>query len=171
MLLLFCSLIYILRIILWHLFRDFGAQEMVLQSSGMLTGFKEIIQNTVLLRITSFRFTSYMETTAYTVSLPILVARMANGKSQVNAQLHSYSISLIHLGLIVSGICGSWILKRKPKWIIFLISLICIVLASIIALFVRQPFYLQETALPFGMGLYLLRTATVIIGQALTKKK
>ncbi|CAH2560099.1 MFS transporter [Cardinium endosymbiont of Oedothorax gibbosus] len=171
MLLLLCSFIYILRIIPWQLFRNLGAKEMALQPSGMLTGFKEIAQNPGLLRITSFRLVSYIATIAYTVSLPILVARIANGNSQVNAQLHSYSISMMHLGFIVSGICGSWILKRKPKWIIcfFNISPIFIVLASIMAFYVTQPCYLQATALLYGMGLYLLRTAIGIIGQALTQ--
>ncbi|TSJ81252.1 MFS transporter [Cardinium endosymbiont of Dermatophagoides farinae] len=173
MLLLLCSLIYMLRIIPWLLFRHLGAKEMALQPSGMLTGFKEIVQNPGLLRITSFRLVSYIATIAYTVSLPILVARMANGNSQVNAQLHSYSISMMHLGFIVSGICGSWILNRKPKWIIcfFNISPIFIVLASVMAFYVKEPFHLQLTALLHGMGLYLLRTATSIIGQALTKKE
>lgn len=174
MVLLFCSLIYILRIIPWQLFRtaDLSAQEHALPPSGMLTGFKEIVQNPGLLRITSFRLMNYIATIAYTVSLPILVARMAKGNSQVNATLHSYSISMIHLGFIASGICGSWILKRKPKWIIcfFNISPIFIVLASIMAFYVTQPFYLQVTALLYGMGLYLFRTAIAIIGQALTKK-
>ncbi|WP_342265000.1 hypothetical protein [Cardinium endosymbiont of Philonthus spinipes] len=172
MLLLLCSLIYILRIIPWKLFRDLGAKEMLRQPSGMLTGFKEIIQNPGLVRMTSFRLVSYIAIIAYTVSLPILVARMANGNSQVNAALHSYSISMMHLGFIVSGICGSWILKRRPRWIVgfFNISPICIVLASIVAFYVRQPGYLQATALLYGMGLYLLRTAIAIIGQALTQK-
>lgn len=172
MLLLLCSFIYILRIIPWQLFRNLGEKEITLQPSGMLTGFKEIVQNPGLLRITSFRLVSYIAATAYTVSLPILVARIANGNSQVNAQLHSYSISMMHLGFIVSGICGSWILKRKPKWIIcfFNISPIFIVLAPIMAFYVRQAFYLQASALLYGMGLYLLRTAIAIIGQALTQK-
>ncbi|WP_419241200.1 hypothetical protein [Cardinium endosymbiont of Nabis limbatus] len=172
MLLLLCSFIYILRIIPWQLFRNFGAKKMALQPSGMLTGFKEIVQNPGLLQVTSFRLVSYIATIAYTVSLPILVARIANGNSQINAQLHSYSTSMIHLGFIVSGICGSWILKRKPKWIIrfFNISPVFIVLASITAFYVKKPFHLQATALLYGMGLYLLRTAVSIIGQALTKK-
>ncbi|MCT4696877.1 hypothetical protein [Candidatus Cardinium sp. TP] len=172
MLLLLCSGIYILRIIPWQLLRDLGAKEMAVQPSGMLTGFKEIVQNSGLLRITSFRLVSYIATIAYTVSLPILVARMANGNSEVNAQLHSYSMSLMHLGFILSGICGSWILKRRPKCIIcfFNISPICIVVASIIAFYVQQPGYLQATALLYGMGLYLFRTAIAIIGQALTQK-
>ncbi len=174
MLLLVCSFIYMLRIIPWQLFRaaNLGAQEIGLEPSGMLTGFREIVRNPGLLRITSFRLVNYIATIAYTVSLPILVARMANGNSQVNAAIHSYSISMIHLGFIVSGLFGSWILKRKPKWIIcfFNISPIFIVLASIMAFYVRQPCYLQITALLYGMGLYLFRTSISIIGQALTKK-
>ncbi|WP_243516950.1 MULTISPECIES: hypothetical protein [unclassified Candidatus Cardinium] len=174
MVLLFCSFIYILRILPWQLFRaaDLGAEEVVLQPSGMLTGFKEIVQNPGLLRVTSFRLVNYIATIAYTVSLPILVARMANNNSQLNAQLLSYSASMIPLGFILSGICGSWILKRQPKWIIgfFNISPILIVSASIMAFYVRHPFYLQITALLHGMGLYLFRTAISIIGQALTKK-
>lgn len=172
--LLLCSLIYILRIIPWLLFRtrDVSAKEHTLEPSGMLTGFKEIIENPGLLRITSFRLVSHISTVAYMVSLPILVAKIAQGDSQVNATLHTYSTSMMHLGFIVSGICGSWILKRKPKEIIYFcsMSLISIVLASIIAFYVTQPDYLMATALLYGMGLYLNRTAIAIIGQALTKK-
>lgn len=174
MLLLLCVFIYMLRILPWYLFRivNIDAQTVSLQPSGMLTGFKEIIHNPGLLRMTSFRLVNYIATIAYTVSLPILVARIAKGNSQLNAQLYSYSISMIHLGFIISGICGSSILKRKPKWIIsfFNISPILIVLAGIVAFYVEQPFYLQVTALLYGMGMYLFRTAIAIIGQALTKK-
>ncbi|WP_034577376.1 MFS transporter [Cardinium endosymbiont of Bemisia tabaci] len=173
--LLLCSFVYILRIIPWQLCRvaDIGAETIVPQPFGVLTGFKEIVQNSGLLRITSFRLVNYIATIAYTVGLPILVARIAKGDSQVNATLHSYSISMIHLGFIVSGICGSWILRKKPKWIIgfFNISPVFIVLASTIAFYVTEPYYLQATALLYGMGLYLFRTAIAIIGQALTKKE
>ncbi|MGI2299442.1 MFS transporter [Candidatus Cardinium hertigii] len=173
--LLLCSFVYILRIIPWQLCRvaDIGAETIVPQPFGVLTGFKEIVQNSGLLRITSFRLVNYIATIAYTVALPILVARIAKGDSQVNATLHSYSTSMIHLGFIVSGICGSWILRKKPKWIIgfFNISPVFIVLPSIIAFYVTEPYYLQATALLYGMGLYLFRTAIAIIGQALTKKE
>ncbi|MGI2257347.1 MFS transporter [Candidatus Cardinium hertigii] len=173
--LLLCSFIYILRIIPWQLFRvaDIGAEAIAPQQFGVLTGFKEIVQNPGLLRITSFRLVNYIATIAYIVSLPILVARIAKGDSQVNATLHSYSMSMIHLGFIVSGICGSWILRKQPKWIIgfFNISPVFIVLASIIAFYVTEPCYLEATALLYGMGLYLFRTTIAIIGQALTKKE
>jgi len=173
--LLLCSFIYILRIIPWQLCRvaDIGAEAIAPQPFGVFTGFKEIVQNPGLLRMTSFRLVNYIATIAYTVSLPILVARIAKGDSQVNATLHSYSISMINLGFIVSGICGSWILRKKPKWIIgfFNISPIFIVLASIIAFYVTEPCYLEATAFLYGMGLYLFRTAIAIIGQALTKKE
>lgn len=113
--LLLCSFIYILRIIPWQLCRvaDIGTEATALQPFGVLTGFKEIVQNPGLLRITSFRLVNYIATIAYTVSLPILVARIAKGNSQVNATLYSYSISMINLAFIVSGICGSWILRKN----------------------------------------------------------
>jgi hypothetical protein len=175
-LLLFCILIYMLRILPWQLFRsiNLGAKEKEVEteSFGIFTGFKEIIGNPGLLRMTSFRLINHIATVAYTISLPILVARIANGNSQVNAQLHSYSLSIINLGFILSGICGSWILKKRPTLIIlfFNISPILIVLAAIAAFYVTIPLYLQVTALLYGTGLYFFKTANSIIGQALTKK-
>lgn len=174
-LLIFCAFLYMLRTLPWQLFRSIklATKETAVQPFGLLTGFKEIVQSPGLLRMTSFRIINHIATVSYIIALPILVAKIANGNSQTNAQLYSYSLSIINLGFILSGVMGSWLLKKKPEFIIlfFNISPIFIVLAAVIAFYAMQPLYLQLTALIYGMGLYFFRTANAIIGQSLTKKE
>jgi hypothetical protein len=173
-LLLFCILINILRILVWKQLDAIkvATKEERMQKYGMLTGFKEIVQNPGLLWMISFRIISHIGIVAYTISLPIIAAEIANGNSQIHAQLFSHNMSINNLAFIVSGIWGSWQLKRNPKLIIYFfnISPMLIVLAAIIAFYARQPLYLQITALFYGAGLYFFRTATSTIAQALTKK-
>ncbi|WP_133281969.1 MFS transporter [Cardinium endosymbiont of Culicoides punctatus] len=174
-LLVFCIFIYMLRTIPWQLFLAVNPATKAsnIHPLGILTGFKEIASSPGLLRMTSFRMINHIATVSYIISLPILVAKIADGNSQVNADLHSCSLSIINLGFILSGIVGSWMLNKKPGFVILFlyISPIFVVSAAVMAFYSIQPLYLQCTALIYGMGLYFFRTANSIIGQALTKKE
>jgi hypothetical protein len=152
---------------------NLNSQERPTGTDGILTGFKEIIHNSGLMRMTVFRMLNHITTIAYFVSLPILVAKIAQGNSQMNAQLYSYSISSYNTGFILSGLWGSFYLRKQPNRIIFFlkISPILIGLSIVIAFYVRNPIYLFSTSVLYGIGLYLFRTGNSTIGLALAKRE
>jgi len=171
--LLFCVSIYLVRIIPWQLFLSISHNSRQKREGfGLFSGFKEIVVNPGLLRMTSFRMINHIPIITYTVSLPILIARMAKGDGSMNAQLHSWSVSIMNIGFILSGTCGSWLLKKRPSWIVifFNISPIITVLSVLIAFYVKVPVYLKATAFMFGIGLYFFKTSNSVIGQALTER-
>ncbi|HLP34833.1 MAG TPA: hypothetical protein VK133_02480 [Amoebophilaceae bacterium] len=171
----FCVCTYLVRIIPWIIIRfmNLDNQTHTTSTDGMLTGFKEIIHNSGLMRMTLFRMMNHISTIAYFVSLPILVAKMAQGNSQMNAQLYSYSISSYNTGFILSGLWGSFYLRKQPSRIIFFLktSPILIGLSIVAAFYVSKPIYLFSTSVLYGIGLYLFRTGNSTIGLALAKKE
>lgn len=173
--LVFCICTYLVRIFPWSIIRfmNLNSQEHTTDTDGILTGFKEIIHNSGLIRMTVFRMLNHITTVAYFISLPILVAKMAQGNSQMNAQLYSYSMSSITTGFILSGLWGSFYLRKHPNRIIFFLqtSPILIGLSVVAAFYIRKPIYLFSTSVLYGIGLYLFRTANSIIGPALTNKE
>ena len=174
-LILLCMLIYLLRILSWILLHRLGQRVKdndVQPPYGIFTGMKAIMQDTDLLRITSYRMINCMAIAAYMISLPILIAKLAKGDGQLHAQIYSYNLSFSNLGFILGGIYGSWSLKTRPKSIIYFCNIgpMLIVIAAIVAFYVSNAVYLHITALLHGIGLYLLRTATAIIAQALTQQ-
>ena len=168
-----CTSIYLLRIIPWQLSLSMNLGAKIIEKeASAFSGFKEIMDNVGLLRMTIFRIINHIPNVVYMVSLPILVAKIAHGNSQVNAQLYSYSLSFMNIGFILSGIYGSWLLKRNPTLItlFFTLSPMLIGVAVVAAFYVKIPIYLTATALVYGMGLYFFKTSNCVIGQALTKK-
>lgn len=136
-------------------------------------GFKLLLTDRNIRTLNISRLLNNLTYVTWTTALPLLLAKVAHGDTDLFAQEQGISTSLVSGGFILATLLGTWLAKR-PKlmstmvWSSTLLGFSSVVLLSI-SLFQNEILYVSAFLL--GLGTYCFRISGMTLGQAFTPEK
>jgi hypothetical protein len=135
-----------------------------------LVGFREIFRNTDIRSLTLGRLFNNIAYVFCTTSIPLIIARRAEGNTDFFAFQQGLSSSLLSAGFITASFLGTRIAKRNNVMVPMIYLAPALAFGSVLLFLIAiiYPTLLYFGAVSLGIGTYCFRLSGMTLGQSFT---